>query len=98
VSAGGHHRRAHEQGWELVHVAIDGATRLTYVEVLTDEKALTAIGLLRRAVEHFSSRNRAGSCRRLADQLAGARERRFTYLYCGALNAMVDEPGRWCWS
>jgi hypothetical protein len=55
VSAGGHHRRAHEQGWELVHVAIDGATRLAYVEVLTDEKALTAIGLLRRAVEHFSS-------------------------------------------
>jgi transposase InsO family protein len=54
-SAGGHHRRAYEQGWEFVHVAIDDATRLAYVEVLTDEKALTAIGFLRRAVEHFSS-------------------------------------------
>jgi transposase len=28
-------------GWEYVHVAIDDATRLAYVEVLTDEKAPT---------------------------------------------------------
>ncbi len=42
-------------GWEFVHVAIDDATRLAYVEVLNDEKALTAIGFLRRAVAHFSS-------------------------------------------
>jgi transposase InsO family protein len=42
-------------GWEFVHVAIDDATRLAYVEVLSDEKALTAIGFLRRAVEHFTS-------------------------------------------
>jgi transposase InsO family protein len=42
-------------GWEFVHVAIDDATRLAYVEVLGDEKALTAIGFLRRAVAHFSS-------------------------------------------
>jgi transposase len=28
-------------GWEFVHVAIDDATRLAYVEVLNDEKALT---------------------------------------------------------
>jgi transposase InsO family protein len=41
-------------GWEFVHVAIDDATRLAYVEVLSDEKALTAIGFLRRAVEHFA--------------------------------------------
>ena len=34
-------------GWEYVHVAIDDATRLAYVEVLTDEKAITAIGFLR---------------------------------------------------
>ena len=54
-SAGGHHRRVHHQGWEFVHVAIDDATRLAYVEVLNDEKALTAIGFLRRAVEHFAS-------------------------------------------
>jgi transposase InsO family protein len=41
--------------WEFVHVAIDDATRLAYVEVLSDEKGLTAIGFLRRAVEHFAS-------------------------------------------
>jgi transposase InsO family protein len=42
-------------GWEFVHIAIDDATRLAYVEVLTDEKATTAVGFLRRAREHFSS-------------------------------------------
>jgi transposase InsO family protein len=42
-------------GWEYVHVAIDDATRLVYVEVLTDEKAATAVGFLRRAVAHFAS-------------------------------------------
>ena len=41
-------------GWEYVHVAIDDATRLAYVEVLTDEKAITAIGFL-RAVAHYAS-------------------------------------------
>jgi transposase len=39
-------------GWECVHIAIDDATRLAYVEVLADEKATTAIGFLRRAVKH----------------------------------------------
>ena len=33
-------------GWEYVHVAIDDATRLAYVEVLADEKAMTAVGFL----------------------------------------------------
>lgn len=42
-------------GWEYVHVAIDDATRLAYVEVLSDEKATTAIGFLRRAVKHYAS-------------------------------------------
>jgi transposase InsO family protein len=42
-------------GWEFVHVAIDDATRLAYVEVLPDEKAITAIGFLRRAVKHYAS-------------------------------------------
>ncbi len=42
-------------GWEYVHVAIDDATRLAYVEVLADEKAITAIGFLRRAVKHYAS-------------------------------------------
>jgi transposase InsO family protein len=42
-------------GWEYVHVAIDDATRLVYVEVLDDEKATTAVGFLRRAVAHFAA-------------------------------------------
>ena len=40
-------------GWEYVHVAVDDATRLAYVEVLTDEKAVTAVAFLRRAAAHF---------------------------------------------
>jgi transposase InsO family protein len=54
VSGGGHHRRAYDLGWEYVHVCIDDATRLVYVEVLGDEKAVTAVGFLRRAVAHFA--------------------------------------------
>jgi transposase InsO family protein len=42
-------------GWEYVHIAIDDATRLAYVEVLTDEKAITAVAFLRRAVAHYTS-------------------------------------------
>jgi len=52
-SAGGHHRRRYEQGWEFVHIAIDDCTRLAYVEVLTDEKATTAIAFLARAVAFY---------------------------------------------
>ncbi len=40
-------------GWECVHIAIDDATRLAYAEVLTDEKATTAIGFLRRAIAFY---------------------------------------------
>jgi transposase InsO family protein len=47
--------RRRQLGWEFVHVAIDDATRLAYVEVLADEKAMTAVGFLRRALSHFGS-------------------------------------------
>jgi len=40
-------------GWDYVHIAIDDATRLAYAEVLSDEKAITAVGFLRRAVAFF---------------------------------------------
>jgi transposase InsO family protein len=46
--------RARGIGWEFVHVAVDDATRLAYVEVLADEKAVTAVGFLRRAVAFFA--------------------------------------------
>jgi transposase InsO family protein len=48
-------RRAYEQGWEFVHVAVDDATRLAYAEVLGDERATTAAGFLRRAVAFYRS-------------------------------------------
>jgi transposase InsO family protein len=48
-------QRENQIGWEYVHIAIDDATRLAYVEILEDEKALSAVGFLRRAVQHFRS-------------------------------------------
>ena len=48
-------RRRGKAGWDFVHVAIDDATRIAYAEVLPDEKAVTAIAFLRRAVKHFES-------------------------------------------
>jgi transposase InsO family protein len=51
----GYHRKRFSAGWEFVHVAIDDATRLAYVEILHDEKAATAVGFLRRAKAFFES-------------------------------------------
>jgi transposase InsO family protein len=43
-------------GWEFVHIAIDDATRMAYVEVLDDEKATTAVAFLRRAIAFYAAR------------------------------------------
>jgi transposase InsO family protein len=40
-------------GWECVHVCVDDATRLAYAEVLADEKKMTVVGFLRRAVAFY---------------------------------------------
>jgi transposase InsO family protein len=40
-------------GWEFVHVCVDDATRLAYVEVLEDETGRTAVGFLRRAIAFY---------------------------------------------
>jgi transposase InsO family protein len=47
--------RSRGAGWEYVHVCVDDATRVAYVEVLTDERAITAVGFLRRAVAFYRS-------------------------------------------
>jgi transposase InsO family protein len=47
----GHKRKT--VGFEYVHIAIDDHSRLAYAEVLPDEKALTAVGFLRRAVAFY---------------------------------------------
>ena len=42
-------------GWEFCHVAIDDFSRLAYVEVLSDERARTAVAFLRRALYFFAA-------------------------------------------
>ena len=48
-------KRVGVAGWEFVHVCVDDATRLAYVEVLADEKATTAVAFLRRAIAFYAS-------------------------------------------
>jgi transposase InsO family protein len=50
-------RRARSRGigWEFVHVAVDDASRLAYVEVLADEQGATATAFLERAVGWFAA-------------------------------------------
>ena len=50
----GHHN--YKPGWEAVHVCVDDATRLAYVEILPDERAATTIGFLDRAIAWFAQR------------------------------------------
>ncbi len=50
---GDRRRQSRGIGWEYVHVCVDDATRIAYVEVLADERAVTAAGFLRRAVAHY---------------------------------------------
>ncbi|GAA1744829.1 IS481 family transposase [Microcella frigidaquae] len=47
-------RRSRKAGWEAVHVAVDDATRLSYVEVLPDQTAATTVGFLHRAIAWFA--------------------------------------------
>ena len=46
--------RARNIGWEFVHVAIDDASRVSYVEILDNERAATSTGFLCRAVDWFA--------------------------------------------
>ena len=44
------------KGWDAVHVCVDDATRLAYVEVLPDELATTTVGFFERAITWFAER------------------------------------------
>ena len=76
-------------GWEFVHVCVDDATRLAYVEVLADERAVTAVGFLRRAVRWFASMGIAvervmsdnGSCYRSHAHASACRELGLRHLF-----------------
>jgi transposase InsO family protein len=46
-------KRRKTVGYEYVHIAVDDYSRLAYAEVLSDEKAATAIGFLRRALAYY---------------------------------------------
>ena len=48
--------RSRGAGWDAVHVCVDDTSRLAYVEVLPDEKAVTSVGFLARAVAWFAER------------------------------------------
>jgi hypothetical protein len=49
----GRHRGKGKLGWDCVHVCVDDATRMAYVELLGDEKATTVVAFLRRAVGFY---------------------------------------------
>lgn len=76
-------------GWEYVHVCVDDATRLAYVEVLDDERGPTALGFLRRAIAWFASMGVTveavlsdnGSCYRSKAHAAGCRELGIRHLF-----------------
>jgi transposase InsO family protein len=76
-------------GWEFVHVCVDDATRLAYVEVLADERGATAAGFLARAVRWFASMGIAvkcvmsdnGSCYRSHVHAAACRELGIRHLF-----------------
>lgn len=52
---GGRFVRNRGIGWDYVHVAIDDASRLAYVEILADECSDTTAAFLRRAVQWFGA-------------------------------------------
>lgn len=42
-------------GWEFVHVCIDDASRVAFSQILTDEKAVSAVAFLRASVAYYDS-------------------------------------------
>jgi transposase InsO family protein len=53
---GDHSKKVRGIGWEFVHVAIDDASRLSYAEVLPNERSPSSTGFLKRSVAWFQSR------------------------------------------
>lgn len=63
-------------GWDFVHVAVDDATRLAYVEVLPDERKNTTTGFLLRALRWFRDQG-IRTERVMTDNGSAYRSRRF---------------------
>jgi len=71
-------------GYEKVHVAVDDATRMAYVEVLPDEQKATTVGFLARAVGWFSQQGI--TCRRVLSDNGSAYRSGEWRKACGALD------------
>lgn len=67
-----------------MHVAVDDATRLAYVEVPPDEKATTAIGFLRRAIAFYQRPEAPSSASSPTDESQVARAVLGGILWVGA--------------
>ena len=63
-------------GWDFVHVAVDDATRLDYVEVLPDERKASTTAFLLRALRWFRGQGIAVE-RVMTDNGSAYRSRRF---------------------
>lgn len=68
--------RSRGAGWDFVHVAVDDATRLAYVEVLADERKDTTTGFLLRALRWLRTRG-IRTERVMTDNGSAYRSRRF---------------------
>jgi transposase InsO family protein len=53
-NSAGYNARAHNLGWEFVHVAVDDTSRVAYLEILDDERGTTCAGFLERAIAFFA--------------------------------------------
>lgn len=78
-ATGDRHRRARGIGWEVLHVAIDDATRLVYAELLADERRATTARFAVRAVRWFGAQG-IGVERILTDNGSAYRSRTFARL------------------
>ena len=52
---GDRRRASRGVGWEFLHVCVDDATRLSYNEILSDERAVTVTAFTERAVAWFAA-------------------------------------------
>ncbi|MFQ6539329.1 MULTISPECIES: DDE-type integrase/transposase/recombinase [Aphanothece] len=83
--------RSYGVGYDKVHVAVDDATRLAYVEVLADEQKPTVIGFLSRAVAWFNAQG--VECRRVMSDNGPAYVSRAFAKACRISGSGTSAPG-----
>jgi hypothetical protein len=70
-------------GWEVLHVAIDDASRLAYTEVLPDEKKETACAFTARAIDWFADKRAQLGIGLYQNGIRGHVERPAEHVCCG---------------